>query len=41
MSNSKPTPIRKPDPKAALAVLEQMFAYYTYEPMPQTLAEAA
>ena len=32
MSNPKPT---NPDPKPALAVLEQMFAYFTYEGLPK------
>lgn len=41
MTDRKPTPMSKQDAKAAVAVLEQMFAYYSYEPQPQTLAEAA
>lgn len=35
MTNPKQNDTAKPDPKSAAAVLEQMFAYFSYEGLPK------
>lgn len=35
MTNSKQSDAAKPDAKSAIAVLEQMFAYFSYEGLPK------